>query len=1033
MKRRAFSAYALIGALLVAGSIVAPDGRAAGGVWSLLVGLSAVVAIFVGVRLNHTRGARAWYLIALGQLLFVAGAAVSLLDSAQGRVTPGVSAADVLSLAGYPAIGAGLLLMIRARSVGQDAASLIDAAIATTGVAFFSWIFLIQPYIGDGSVTTSAMLLPAVYVLMDVALVAVAARILVGAGLRVVSFSLVGGALLLQLMRDGLSMLGTIDGWYPDGSSVNGLAVLASVAWGLAALHPSMSETTERATGDQHEELTTQRLAVLTVVTLVVPLLMLEQSVRTTDLNIFLMVVASTTLFGLVIARFAGVVTRHDRAKQRESRLREAAADLVATRSRAGIYRVAVETALALSEAEGATATRATLSLGSPDGMTVVASSGVNVDGLVGRHVEHLPAPVREALLTGCVGSFTGPADVGAGGLLAGERLLVIPIVIQGTCRGGLFVRTNGLPHSSQQQGLLTLAAQVGLALESVALSEDLLERESERRFRRLVQNSTDVIVVLESDLTIRFATPSTKTVLGFGSETLVGSNLVSLLQPAETDAIIDLVAALSGDTVNHDFELRCANGGWCPVESVWSDLSADPEVNGIVVTAHDVTEQRQLESQLTHQAFHDPLTGLANRALFTDRVTHALDRAHRSGEQLAVLFVDLDDFKTVNDSLGHAAGDDVLVGVSARLEGCLRGGDTCARLGGDEFGVLLEGVRPPEQAEDVAARISDALASPFEMAGQEVYARASIGVALGSSAASAGELLRNADVAMYRAKSDPTRSVEVFESGMREVALQRLELRADLERAVTAGDFIVHYQPIVALETGRVIGLEALVRWLHPLRGLLEPDTFVPLAEETGLIGRVGALVLDQACHAVAGWQRTVPGAERLRISVNISGYQLEDRTFPAEVGEILDRSGLSPGDLMLELTESVLMGDGEVAVLRLARLKDIGVSIAIDDFGTGFSSLNYLHRFPVDMLKIAKPFVDRVGRGESGRLAAAIVSLGDSLRLETVAEGIEAAEQRDALRALGCALGQGFYFARPMPATETRMYLERRLRAAA
>ena len=605
--------------------------------------------------------------------------------------------------------------------------------------------------------------------------------------------------------------------------------------------------------------------------------------------------------------------------------------------------------------------------------------------------------------------------------------------MIQGACRGGLFVRTNGLPHSSQRQGLLTLAAQVGLALESVALAEDLLERESERRFRRLVQNSTDVIVVLESDLTIRFATPSTMTVLGFGSETLVGSNLVSLLQPAETDAIIDLVAALSGDTVIHEFELRCANGDWCPVESVWSDLSDDPEVNGIVVTAHDVTAQRQLEGQLTHQAFHDPLTGLANRALFTDRVTHALDRAHRSGEQLAVLFVDLDDFKTVNDSLGHAAGDEVLVGVSERLEGCLRGGDTCARLGGDEFGVLLEGVRPPEQAADVADRIAEALSQPFEMAGKEVYARASIGVALGSTATNPSELLRNADVAMYRAKSDPAHSVEVFESGMRDVALQKVELRADLERAVITGDFVVHYQPIVALETGRVIGLEALVRWQHPLRGLLEPDTFVPLAEETGLIGRVGAIVLDRACHAVAGWQRTVPGAERLRISVNISGHQLEDNAFPAEVAGILDRSGLSPADLMLELTESVLMGDGEVAVLRLARLKDIGVSIAIDDFGTGFSSLSYLHRFPVDMLKIAKPFVDRVGRGESGRLAAAIVSLGESLRLETVAEGIEAPEQRDALRALGCALGQGFYFARPMPAAETREYLERRLRAAA
>ena len=1032
MARRAFSVYALVGALLAAGYFVVPKGGPAHDIWTLCVGLSSVVAIVVGVRLNHTTAIRAWHFIALGQLLFVAGAAVALVYSVRGHETPCPFAGDVLHLAAYPAIGAGLLLMLRARSPGRDTASLIDAAIATTGIALFSWIFLIEPYVGGGGIAPHGKLLAALYPLMDVALAAVAARILIGAGVRVVSFSLLTCALLLQLVGDGIYVLVTVQGWNADGTGPNFVWAGAFVAWGLAALHPSMTKITERVFGEE-EELTRHRLAALALVTLATPLLMLEQSIRTTDLDIFLMVVASTALFGLVIARLAGVVTRHDRAKQREARLRQAAADLVATRSRSGIYRIAVDTALALSEADGATATRTTLSLGGPTEMTVVDASGANTEGLVGRHVDNVPAPVREALLAGRVGSFSGPADVGAGGLAAGERLTVFPLMIQGECGGGLWVRTDGPPDTSRQQGLLTLAAQVGLALESVALTEDLLERESERRFRRLVQNSTDVIVVLEPNLTIRFATPSAKATLGYESESLVGTSLVALLRPGETDEVVGLVAGLAGQTVMHDLELRCADGGWCAIESVWNDLSHDPEVSGIVVTAHDVTERRALENQLTHQAFHDPLTGLANRALFTDRVTHALDRSHRSGEQLAVLFVDLDDFKTVNDSLGHAAGDELLVGVAARLETCLRGGDTCARLGGDEFGVLLEGVRPPEEAEEVATRIAEALETPFETAGNEVYARASIGVALGSTATGASELLRHADVAMYRAKADPGRSVEVFESGMQEAALQRLELRADLERAVIDADFVVHYQPIVALETGRVVGLEALVRWQHPVRGLLEPDTFVPLAEETGLIGRIGAIVLNRACHAVAGWQCTVPGAERLRLSVNISGHQLADGAFAGEVRGILDHSGLRPRDLMLELTESVLMGDGETAVRRLERLKELGVSIAIDDFGTGFSSLSYLHRFPVDTLKIAKPFVDRVGRGEIGRLAAAIVSLGESLRLETVAEGIEEAEQRDGLRALGCALGQGYYFSRPLPEAEARTYLERRLRAAA
>ena len=893
-------------------------------------------------------------------------------------------------------------------------------------------MYVIEPYAGGGSLSSQGDALAALYPLLDVALAAVAARILIGAGLRAWSFSLLGCALLLQLAADGIALLEPVHGWSADGTALDLVSAAAFIAWGLAALHPSMTKVTEPIVAKE-EELTRHRLAALALVTLAMPLLMLEHSIRTTDLNVFLMTVASAALFGLVIARLAGVVTRHDRAKQREACLRQAAADLVGTRSRSGIYRIAVDSALALSEAGGVKAKRTTLSLGGPAGMTVVGAAGANIDGLLGRRVDDVPVPVSEALLAGRVGSFSGPAEVGAGGLLAGERLTVFPLLIQGECRGGLWVRTEGPLDPSQQHGLLTLAAQVALALESVALTEDLLERESERRFRRLVQNSTDVIVVLEPDLTIRFATPSAKTILGFESEALVGTSLVALLRPGETEAVIELVAGLAGQTLVHDLELRRADGRWCAVESVWNDLSQDPEVNGIVVTAHDVTKRRQLESQLTHQAFHDPLTGLANRALFTDRVTHALDRSSRSGEQLAVLFIDLDDFKTVNDSLGHAAGDDLLIGVAARLETCLRGGDTCARLGGDEFGVLLEGLRPPEEAEEVAVRIAEALETPFETAGNEVYARASIGVALGSTATGASELLRHADVAMYRAKADPAHSVEVFEAGMQDAALQRLELRADLERAVTDADFVVHYQPIVALETGRVVGLEALVRWHHPSRGLLEPDTFVPLAEDTGLIGRIGSIVLDRACRAVADWQCTVPGADRLRLSVNISGHQLADSSFPGEVRGILADCGLRPADLMLELTESVLMGDGETAVLRLERLKDLGVRIAIDDFGTGFSSLSYLHRFPVDTLKIAKPFVDRVGHGEVGRLAAAIVSLGESLRLEIVAEGIEEAEQRDGLRALGCALGQGYYFARPLPETEARAYLERRLRAAA
>ena len=376
------------------------------------MGLSSVAAIVVGVRLNEPAAARAWYLVALGQLLFVAGAAVALVYSLLHRETPDPSTGDVLHVAAYPAIGAGLLLMLRARSPGRDVAYLIDAAIATTGIALFSWIFLIEPYMDGDTLTGHGNLLPALYPLLDLALAAVAARILIGAGFRVVSYSLLGCALLLRLAGDGVYLLSTTQGW-GGGTGLELLWLAAYVAWGLAALEPSMAKITERGFGEE-EELTRERLAALALVTLAIPLLMLEQSIRTSDLNILLMVMASTALFGLVIARLAGVVTRHDRAKQREACLREAAASLVATRNRAGIYRIAVDTALALSEADGATATRTTLSLGGPTEMTVVDASGARTEGLVGRHVENVPAPLREALLAGRVGSFSGPAEIGA-------------------------------------------------------------------------------------------------------------------------------------------------------------------------------------------------------------------------------------------------------------------------------------------------------------------------------------------------------------------------------------------------------------------------------------------------------------------------------------------------------------------------------------------------------------------------------------------------------------------------------------------
>jgi diguanylate cyclase (GGDEF)-like protein len=418
-------------------------------------------------------------------------------------------------------------------------------------------------------------------------------------------------------------------------------------------------------------------------------------------------------------------------------------------------------------------------------------------------------------------------------------------------------------------------------------------------------------------------------------------------------------------------------------------------------------------------QAFNDGLTGLPNRALFVDRLQRALARATLDGGRATVLLLDLDRFKLVNDSLGHVEGDRLLVEVAKRLRGSLRRNETTARLGGDEFAVLLDsGSAETGEAQREARRILDALREPIRIQDRDVFTSASIGIASGS-ACSAEELLRNADVAMHRAKAGGKNRYEVFEPGMHAEVVERLELEADLQRALERGDFVVHYQPIVDLSTAAIVGVEALVRMIHPRRGLVPPGLFIPLAEETGLIMPIGNLVFREACRQVAAWQSTLPVAAELGLSVNLSGRQLEDPAVAQKVANMIASTRLAPNTLMLEITETVLMHDTREIVERLHELRGLGVRVAIDDFGTGYSSLNYLQRLPIDVLKIARPFVDGLGSGaREGAVARAIVDLASALELDTVAEGIECQDQAVRLGELGCRLGQGFHFDRPMEA---------------
>jgi diguanylate cyclase (GGDEF)-like protein len=456
-------------------------------------------------------------------------------------------------------------------------------------------------------------------------------------------------------------------------------------------------------------------------------------------------------------------------------------------------------------------------------------------------------------------------------------------------------------------------------------------------------------------------------------------------------------------------------------LEEVGASLNA---MAGRLHVARGELEERNAE--LARLAFRDPLTTLANRTLFRERVEHALVSGSRRPEEVAVLFIDLDEFKGVNDTLGHAAGDRLLVDVAARLLSATRGSDTVARLGGDEFAILLDSVRSVDDSIIVAQRALAAFHTPFTLAGKTVHVAISVGIACGRGGESTDELLRNADVAMYRAKSRGKGRFEVFAPEMHAELLDRVEMEEALRRAVDAGELRLAFQPIVDLETRAVHGFEALVRWQHPQRGWVPPSVFIPLAEDSGTIHGIGRWVLREACAEAAAWQPNGPAAPPVSVSVNVSGRQLDDASLVTDVATALATTGLPPHCLTLEITEGVIMRDSAASLARLSELKALGVRIAIDDFGTGYSSLAYLQRFPVDVLKIDKAFVDSIARGgNDAALARTIVTLGETLGLRTVAEGIETADQHDELRLLGCELGQGYLYARPMPAEQARAFL--------
>ncbi|WP_306214208.1 putative bifunctional diguanylate cyclase/phosphodiesterase [Actinoplanes sp. RD1] len=949
--------------------------------WAL-IGLTGITAIVAGVRAHRPAQRLPWYLIAAALTLFIAGDTLANTYLAVGVQYPYPGPSDVLYLLVYPLLAAGLILFVRARAGDRNRAALLDALVPTASFGLLSWVYLIAPFARATDMGGLEKAVSVAYPLGDVLALAILLRLATVPGRKPAALKLLTVAVVGLLCSDVPFSLARLDEDWAIGGPVDLGWVLLYGCAGLAALHPSMRTLTgdpDAAAPVPTASAEFRRLILLTGASLIAPAVLLAQHLHGGVVDAPVIAAAAAVMFVLVMARVHGLIAEQRQAQDRERALREVA----------GKFNVATT----LEEVRAAS-----------------------------REVmrELLPEDVRDRYvqLPPCPGPFQpGVTIVAHGPDLHRMRAVVM---LHGAPLRAVMMEVTG-PLAELRAVLPTVQAlrsQISTVVQRIALASEVSRRDGEAYFRTLIQSASDVILIVGTDELIRYASPSAGTL--FGYDDLAGSPLQRIIADTHHDSLRAALALGGSGRTGEGVDLTAvrADRRLLQVECTIRDLRDDPTVRGLVLTVRDVTERRRLENDLAHQAFHDGLTGLANRVLFRERLEHSYARAELAGQGVGVLFVDLDDFKEVNDTLGHAVGDQLLVAVAERITLAIGKHNTAARMGGDEFAILVE----DGLAEEIAARVVAALAVPVEVSdgvggSNIVSGAASVGVATSADAKNPTELLRHADLALYLAKGAGKGDWKRYQSDLHTAMVERLALRASLLEAVEHEQFVLQYQPIADVRTGIVVGLEALVRWQHPERGLLGPYHFIELAEESGAIVGIGERVLREALRQFASWHRENPGTPLRYISVNVSARQFRQPGFVDRVRAALADAGAEPRWLLLEITESLVLRDAEQVWADLETLRALGCRIAIDDFGTGYSSLSYLRQMPVDVLKIDKSFIDDIIASKQQRaLVNAIVTLARNLDLTVIAEGIESPDQRSMLGRMGCPYGQGYLFSRPV-----------------
>ena len=1122
---------------------------------TLAIGTASVATMFrIAARMDRP-GREAWTWFGSG------GASIIMGNILLGILSPTVdypfpSPADVFFVVGYLCLLIGTIRLVQMRTGKLERAHLLDSLLISSTVGVVAWATLLSPYVRDATIPLADRLVNTGYSGLTLALLTAIVFLIVGPGWRNPSFYFLVGSFATIFISDLLLTMSTA-GLY-EGGFIPPLSALSFVLGTVGILHPSAKVLTDPPSR-QTQTLRFRRVATLAAPLLVTPAILAFEITRDLAVDLPVVVTASVVLSVLVVARLVEVVRASEEIAVRERALREAGLTLVAATTDEEIHVGAITAASALMGNESAI--RVSLAIGPEEAMTVVAATGSQaldatgatirtgdlappfLDGIRQRQLVYVPAsPPVDLPRRTIIGLQSGTISTA-----------VIPLGTHGDLRGLLIVSSPADIPTPVLLSLEALSSEVSLAMESALLARDLHRQEDERRFRAMIEHSSDIVCVADRTGGFSFMSPAAQHLLGFSETALTAMTIAELLHPDDAERVREMtvrVRASVGTTASVEARIGLADGSYLPFELVASNMADQPEINGIlinarnvterkhaeeklarsearfralvqnssdvvaivnpegiityvspsvtkvlhyqpeellggdlftmipveegkrlegdwaallsgetesfskevrfvdqrnrtraidllvtdlrgeaavnglVVNARDVTVNRVLEDDLAYQSRHDILTGLGNRTMFVEQLSEALagtdDDQHDQHDlgALVVLVMDLDDFKAINEQLGHSVGDQLLRITADRLRSCLRTHDVAVRLGSDEFAVLLHQSATEQEIISVTDRIHAVTAEPITIDGHHIVVTASIGVAIARHHEEIlpEKLMRNADMALYLAKEKGTAQSQIFEEDLRAQVFEHLSLRSALEGAISNHQLVLHYQPIVSLTTLEILGVEALVRWQHPERGLLMPDDFIALAEESGLVVPLGRWVLEEACQQLRSWQLRFGDAAPSSLAINVAAGQL-DETFAAEVLDALDRFGLEPTCLHLEITERTMI-DGTNNEKTLRDLRATGVMVGVDDFGTGYSSLGYLQQFPFDVIKIDKSFVQALrGPAPDLRLITSIIELAHQMRAHPLAEGIETAQQLEILQGLGCVLGQGYLFARPMP----------------